>query len=612
MEKSLSLSSHILSSFEISLASWVVTEGKSIKFFSCEFLVLESSVRFSLNERPNSLFKVLPITLFFTVVLEIPTFRFGSEDLVVDVNVTFACVAVRSWLKLSVGLSTTEILSFEVSELGTDEEDIGMPSFQAEILSSKWVSLAVAGRVATLVERRSIDLSSSDFNEKLTIVVLGSVSCDIAADCIPSWIGKPASSGMFSSRSFLDIFSADAESGDSSTSDIFWSSSRSSGIPTASWTFSANSISSTTSAIPMSSSPISKCSISASTFSENPTLSLTTSESLISSTSEISMSPSSSLGILMLFSTSSEVPLLLSPRRSSFCSSIPSSFCNTDTQMLWSTLHLLVSHNNTSSLTSLTKNVSFSRTDVLWVNWFLSSNDDFSSMLSFSSIIASSLLIPDSRIEGLFGIWPLSLLILVVKILSLLLMREVVVVWSLLFAMMVGELELLLSLLLTVMYMSLSLLVVIEVAMLLVVWLLSELVMLERFLMTFFLLSVEAMFSVLSSLLEMLVIALLLSLSLIIVEAILVDFSSSIDMLWLLGLVVVVVVVAALLSTPASSLTTALLEALSLTTSFFILEGEAAEWPSSSMFELWLAASAIWTPSSAKTSGSLSLNLSDP
>ena len=140
---------------------------------------------------------------------------------------------------------------------------------------------------------------------------------------------------MFRLRSFLDIFSADAESGDSSTSEICRSSSRSSGIPTASWTFSGNSISCTTSAIPMSSSPISECSISASTFSENPKLSLTTSESLIlSSTSEIPMSPSSSLGILMLFSTSSEVPLLLSPRRSSFCSSIPSSFCNTDTQML--------------------------------------------------------------------------------------------------------------------------------------------------------------------------------------------------------------------------------------------------------------------------------------
>ena len=141
--------------------------------------------------------------------------------------------------------------------------------------------------------------------------------------------------------------------------------------------------------------------------------------------------------------------------------------------------------------------------------------------------------------------------------------------------MIVGELELLLSLLLTAMYVSLSLLLVIEVAMLLVVWLLPELVMLERFLMSFSLPSVEAMFSVLSSLLEILVLSLLLSLSLIIVEAILVDFSSSIDMLWSLGLVVVLVVVV-LLSTAASSLTTAILEALSLTTSFFILKSGAA------------------------------------
>ena len=96
LEKSLSLSSHILSSFEISLVSRVVTEGTSIILSSCEFLVLDSSVRFSLIERLNSLFKVLPITLFFTVVLEIPTFRIESEDLVVGINVTFACVALRS------------------------------------------------------------------------------------------------------------------------------------------------------------------------------------------------------------------------------------------------------------------------------------------------------------------------------------------------------------------------------------------------------------------------------------------------------------------------------------------------------------------------------------
>ena len=99
--------------------------------------------------------------------------------------------------------------------------------------------------------------------------------------------------------------------------------------------------------------------------------------------------------------------------------------------------------------------------------------------------------------------------------------------------------------------------------------------------MSFVSLTVEAMLSVLSSLLKMLVIALPLSLFLIIVvvvEAILVDLSSSIDMLWLLGRVVVVVVVVVVLSlTTASTLTAALFEAFSLTPSFSTLESETAE-----------------------------------